>query len=166
MKPKSLMRRIDAFWTARPDEGLTITDACTKFGCTAEQFARAVDKANRVLGTGIATEPCFRLGPRIVTRKAKKSGKLPPIRNAAASSSIFSGQAARVKIGGGTVGPRVVEREGDVVRVTAITEQETAEWQERERQRRARQTVPKPSAKARTRSKKLLEMVGEASEDT
>lgn len=161
MKPNSLMRRIDAFWTARPDEGLTITDACAKFGCTAEQFARAVDKANRVLGTGIATEPCFRLGPRTASRKAKKSGSASPIRASGASSSIFHGPPKPVRLAGGSTGPRLVHRDGDVVRLTRITEQETQEWQERERQRRARQTVPKPTAKAKTRSKKLLEMVGE-----
>jgi hypothetical protein len=159
------MRRIDAFSTARPDEGLTITDACAKFGCTAEQFARAVDKANRVFGTGIATEPCFRLGPRAAARKAKKSGKLPPIRASGASSSIFHGPTKPVKLNSGSTGPRVVHRDGDVVLVVSITEQETEEWQERERQRRARQTVPKPSAKAKTRSKKLMELVGDGGQD-
>jgi hypothetical protein len=37
----------------------------------------------------------------------------------------------------------------------------TPEDEERERQRRARQRPPKPSKKARTRSKKLVELVGE-----
>lgn len=37
----------------------------------------------------------------------------------------------------------------------------TPEDEERERQRRARQRPPKPSKKARTRSKKLTELVGE-----
>lgn len=161
MKPNSLMRRIDAFWTARPDEGLTITDACAKFECTAVQFARAVDKANRVLGTGIATEPCFRIGPRAASRKVKKSGKLPPIRASGASSSIFHGPAKPVRLNGGSAGPRVVHRDGDVVRVTRIAEQDTDEWKEREAARRARQTPPKPTKGAQTRSKKLMELVGE-----
>lgn len=163
MKPKSLMRRIDAFWTARPDEGLSLVDACAKFGCTPEQFARAVDKANRVLGTGIGAEPFFRLGPRAGARRLKKSGSVPPIRTSASSSSIFSGQAQRLRIGASAEpkAPVVVERDGGDVRVTRITPQETPEWQEREAARRARQVVPKPTAKAKTKSAKFRELIGE-----
>lgn len=164
MKPNSLMRRVDAFWTARPDEGLSLADACEKFGCTPEQFARAVDKANRVLGTGIGAEPFFRLGPRSGARKGKKSGKAPPIRPDAASSSIFHGTGKAVKLNSGSAGPRVVRRDGDVVRVSAITEQETPEWQAREAARRARQVVPKPSGRAKTRGAKVREWDGETVE--
>jgi hypothetical protein len=157
------MRRIDAFWTSRPDEGLSLADACAKFGCTPEQFARAVAKANHVLGLGVGTEPFYRPGKRSSAIKKPRNGTRGiPIRPDAASSSIFSGQAARVKIGGsGAAGPRIVQRDGDVVRVTSITEQETDEWQERERQRRARQFIPKPKKSARTKSAKLKELIGE-----
>lgn len=167
MKPKSLMRRIDAFWTARPDEGLSLTDACAKFGCTAEQFARAVDKANRILGLGMASEPMFRLGPRVGARRKRKSGNLPPIRPSASSSSIFSGHAQRVRVGASSEPPppTVVERDGVDVRVTRITPQETDEWKQREAARRAAQFIPKPKKSARTRSAKLVELIGEAASD-
>lgn len=161
MKPNSLMRRIDAWWTARPDEGLTLSDACAKFGCTAEQFAKAVERANNLLGLGAYQEPFYRLGPRKSARPAKKKGKLPPIRVDHAVASIFAGKPPTVKLSGGTPGPRVIERRGDSVRVVTITPQETDEWRQREAERRARQRVPKPVGKARHRSKKLLELIGD-----
>lgn len=166
MKPKSLMRRIDAFWTARPDEGLTLAEACAKFGCTGEQFARAVAKANHVLGLGIGTEPFFRPGARrAAMKKPAKGSRGLPIRANAASSTIFSGHAARVKLGGGSPGPRIVERDGGTVRVTSILPQETDEWKQREAARRAAQFIPKPKKSARTRSAKLVELIGEAASD-
>lgn len=51
-------------------------------------------------------------------------------------------------------------RDGDCTRHVAIRHDETEEWQERERQRRARQRVPKPAKKARTRGRKLLDLIG------
>jgi hypothetical protein len=160
MKPNSLMRRIDAWWTARPDEGLTLTDACAKFECTPQQFAKAVERANRQLGLGAYQEPYYRLGPRKSARPAKKNGKLPPIRVNPAVASIFGGKPPCVKLSGGSPGPRIIERRGDTVRVITITPQETDEWRQREAERRARQRVPKPSAKMRRKGKKLLEMIG------
>jgi hypothetical protein len=161
VKPNSLMRRIDTWWTARPDEGLTLSDACAKFNCTPEQFARAVEKANRILGLGASQEPFYRLGPRVSARPTKKRGNKAPIRQNHDLASIFSGQALRLRLNGGSAGPRVIERAGDSVRVTAITPQETEEWRAAEAARRARQRVPKPAGNARRRSKKLLELIGD-----
>lgn len=55
---------------------------------------------------------------------------------------------------------RRVVRDAGVTRCVRILEQDTAEWQEREAARRARQRPPKPTAKAKTKSRKLLELVG------
>lgn len=51
-------------------------------------------------------------------------------------------------------------REVGVTRHVAMRHDETEEWQERERQRRARQRVPRPSQRARTRSSKLIDLIG------
>lgn len=48
-----------------------------------------------------------------------------------------------------------------VHRVIRQRPEETVEWQEKERARRAKQRPPKPTRKAKTRSKKLLELIGE-----
>lgn len=53
-----------------------------------------------------------------------------------------------------------VERSSGTVRCVRILEQDTSEWQQREAARRARQRPPKPTAKAKTKSRKLLDMVG------
>lgn len=55
---------------------------------------------------------------------------------------------------------RRVFRDAGTVRCVRIQEQDTAEWQDREAARRARQKPPKPTAKAKTKSRKLIEMVG------
>jgi hypothetical protein len=55
----------------------------------------------------------------------------------------------------------VTTREVGVVRHTARRYDETEEWAEKERQRRARQRVPKPTKRARTRGRKLLELIGQ-----
>lgn len=54
---------------------------------------------------------------------------------------------------------RVVRTDG-VTRCVRIQIQDTPEWQAREAARRARQKPPKPTAKAKTKSRKLIEMVG------
>jgi len=56
-------------------------------------------------------------------------------------------------------------RDGDCTRHVAMRHDETEEWQERERQRRARQRVPRPSSKAKTRSRKLLDLIGPGEDD-
>lgn len=61
--------------------------------------------------------------------------------------------------------PYRVERDGDRVRVVRLLPGETDEWKERERARRARQRPPKPVRRAKTRGKKLLEMIGEGNLD-
>lgn len=48
-----------------------------------------------------------------------------------------------------------------VHRVIRQRPEETPEWQEKERARRAKQRPPKPTRKAKTRSKKLLELIGD-----
>lgn len=53
-----------------------------------------------------------------------------------------------------------VHRSDGVTRCVRIQIQETPEWQAREAARRARQKPPKPTAKAKTKSRKLIEMVG------
>lgn len=55
---------------------------------------------------------------------------------------------------------RRIARDGGVTRCVRIQEQDTAEWQEREAARRARQRPPKPTAKAKTKSRKLVDLVG------
>jgi hypothetical protein len=163
VKKGSLVRRIDAFFTARPDEGLPLTDACKKFDCTPEQFAEAVKKVNQRCGLGLGVENYYRLGPSLGAERRRNGAHSVPTRTGATSSSIFSGQAQRVRL------PQAapldqsllsVRREGGTVVVSRLTLQETEQWKERERQRRARQVLPKPPAGAKTRSKKLLELVG------
>ncbi|CAB4159787.1 hypothetical protein UFOVP726_16 [uncultured Caudovirales phage] len=63
----------------------------------------------------------------------------------------------------GEPAPYRVERSyaDGVHRVIRQRPEETAEWQEKERARRAKQRPPKPTRKAKTRSKKLLELIGE-----
>jgi hypothetical protein len=52
------------------------------------------------------------------------------------------------------------EREVGVTRHVAMRHDETEEWQERERRRRARQRVPRPVKAARTRGRKLIDLIG------
>lgn len=52
---------------------------------------------------------------------------------------------------------RVLRSDG-VTRCVRIQIQETPEWQAREAARRARQKPPKPTAKAKTKSRKLMEL--------
>lgn len=166
MKPRSLMRRIDAFFTARPDEGLTLTEACAKFACTGAQFYKALDHANRQLGLGLGMEPFFRLGPSKWARNGKKRGNSSHIRPDRAQPSIFSGLAPAIRLAGGQApdqAPLVVVRSGGIVRVSRLVPQETQEWKEREAARRARQKPPRPTAKAKTRGKKVRAWDGESS---
>lgn len=55
-----------------------------------------------------------------------------------------------------------VERTADLVRVKRLAPTETDEWKAREAARRARQTPPRPVKKARTKSRKLREWIGDA----
>lgn len=57
---------------------------------------------------------------------------------------------------------RQVERGDGVIRCTTVAIQDTPEWAEKERQRRARQRPPRPVKAAKTRSKKLEQLIGEA----
>jgi hypothetical protein len=163
VKKGSLARRIDAFFTANPGEGLPLSDACLKFDCTPEQFADAVKKVNHRLGLGLGVENYYRLGVSRGAERQRNGAHSVPIRANAASSSIFTGHAQRVRLPAAAPLDQSllsVRREGGSVVVSRLTVQETEEWKERERQRRARQVLPKPPAGAKTRSKKLLELVG------
>lgn len=57
--------------------------------------------------------------------------------------------------------PYRVVRDGDRTRLFRMRPEETEEWQEKERQRRARQRPPRPPKGAKTRGKKLLELIGD-----
>ena len=61
--------------------------------------------------------------------------------------------------------PLLISREFGRVKVVRLQPAETEEWQAKEQARRARQRPPKPVKKAKTRSKKLLEMIGEGTRD-
>jgi len=89
-----------------------------------------------------------------------------------AAASVFALAAGRPKLGrkwhrpaAAEAAPHRVERDGDRVRLVRMLPQETPEWQERERQRRARQKPPRPPKKAKTRSRKLLEIIGDVDDD-
>lgn len=168
VKKSSLLRRVDAFFTANPGEGLALTDACAKFGCTPEQFARAVKKANHLHGLGLGVENYYRLGVRTRAEPRRKGTQNAPIRPKADSSSIFSGNPARVRLPAAAPLDQtllLVRREAGSVVVERRQPHETDEWKEREQARRARQKPPKPAGAAKTRSKKLLELVGEHRDD-
>lgn len=90
-----------------------------------------------------------------------------------AAASVFALAAGRPKLGrkwhrvaSSEAAPHRVERDGDSVRLVRILPQETVEWQERERQRRARQKPPRPPKKAKTRSRKLLDIIGDDLDDS
>lgn len=162
IKKASLQRRIDAFFTANPGEGLALSDACAKFECSPAAFAQAVRKAN-MNGLGLGLEPYYRLG--VSSRPQKRANRTAsvPVRPRAESSSIFAGNPPRVRMmPSAPVNHALlqVNRDGGSVIVERILEQDTAEWKERERVRRAKQKPPRPAAGAKTRSKKLLELIG------
>lgn len=85
-----------------------------------------------------------------------------------APTSVFALAAAGVALGhtlwrqpNSDRAPYRVERDGDCTRLIRMLPQETEEWQERERVRRAKQRPPRPPRKAKTRGKKLLELIGD-----
>lgn len=89
-----------------------------------------------------------------------------------AVTSVFTLAAAAARLKRGRFGadeqftvpaPYRVERSyaDGVHRVIRQRPEETPEWQERERVRRAKQRPPKPTAKAKTKSRKLRDLIGE-----
>lgn len=97
-----------------------------------------------------------------IIRRIIPASEASPL-NITGPASIFDMQApVTVKMERRQDAPtfREVIRDGDVVRCKRLQEQDTTEWQEREAARRARQRPPKPSERAKTKSKKLLELVG------
>lgn len=104
------------------------------------------------------------------------AAKAAPVATRAPSSVFTMADAMKAAKGlrkhgrfGGAAGfepaPYRVERDGDLVRVVRLQPEETDEWKERERARRARQRPPRPVRKAKTRGKKLLDMIGEGNLD-
>ncbi len=93
----------------------------------------------------------------------KASEAMPQQVRAPASVFDLAFKPVRVRMPGHDSAAPVtrVEREGGLVRLTRIQVQDTEAWQERERARRARQKPPKPVKKARTRGRKLLDLIGE-----
>jgi hypothetical protein len=168
-KPGSLMRRIEAFFTAAPDEELTMDDVRTKFECTFDQAVMAVRNLRRegmVIRFRFGRVPVLRASAHPHARGVQKRN--PHARGVQivvrVPASPFQGiaESARVASEPGSRPPVVIERsvsDGSTT-VTRIAPQETEEWQERERQRRARQRPPKPTKTAKTRGRKLLEMIG------
>ncbi|MCW5664035.1 MAG: hypothetical protein KIT35_09390 [Piscinibacter sp.] len=61
--------------------------------------------------------------------------------------------------------PNVIVRDVDRVRVVRLHPMETAEWQQREERRRAKQRPPKPTKGAKTRGRKLLDLIGNSFDD-
>lgn len=85
---------------------------------------------------------------------AAMSKHLPPLR---LSSSRASKRAAtRIQ----DAAHLAIERDIGIVRVRRIHYLDTHAWIEQEAARRARQKPPKPTAKAKTKSRKLIDMVG------
>lgn len=85
---------------------------------------------------------------------AGMSKHLPPLRLCGSNSA----KCATTRIQDAT--HLAIEREAGVVRVRRIHYLDTRAWIEQEAARRARQKPPKPTAKAKTKGRKLLEMVG------
>jgi hypothetical protein len=106
--------------------------------------------------------------------RAVSAAEAPPVQTVAVSS-IFGLADTLRQLKRGRFGapeqfdpaPYRVERShaDGTVRVIRQRPDETAEWREKEAARRARQRPPKPTKKAKTRSKALLEMIGENRDD-
>lgn len=135
---------------------------------TAEQYRRAKVKAAQgererrtLLQFDIWGEPlpitCW------MWVRRRKPGPAPKPRQIASDFFAWAALGQRITVGKGGDRSicRVVTREDGVTRHVAIREQDTEEWAERERARRARQRPPRPVKGAKTRSKKLNQLIGE-----
>jgi len=116
------------------------------------------------------------IDPPVVHRLVPAAGQ--PLPNTKGFSSVFDlGETLRfaapsIKLFGAKTKMRAqdvciqdavhlcISRQPGVVSVRRVHYLETAEWQEREAARRARQRPPKPTAKAKTKSRKLVDLVG------
>lgn len=95
-------------------------------------------------------------------RRRKAAG---PQRQRAVPADVFAFAALGMQIAVGRGNSdrqirRIVTREDGVTRHVAIREQDTPEWAEREQARRARQRPPRPPKGAKTRSRKLQDLIG------
>lgn len=118
----------------------------------------------------------LRIDPPVVHRLVSAVGQ--PLPNTRGFGSVFDfGEALRfatsaVNLFGAKVKARTqdvciqdavhlrINRQPGCVSVRRVHYLDTAEWQEREAARRARQRPPKPTAKAKTKSRKLVDLVG------
>ena len=124
----------------------------------------------------LTEEDELRIDPPVVHRVVPAVGQ--PLPNTRGFSSVFDfGETLRfatsaVNLFGAKVKARNqdvciqdavhlrVTRQPGLVTVSRVHYLDTAEWQEREAARRARQRPPKPTAKAKTKSRKLVDLVG------
>lgn len=94
----------------------------------------------------------------------RKPGPTPKPRAVIADVFALALAPLRIAVGKGATERQVrrqVIQEDGITRVVTLREQDTPEWAERERQRRARQRPPRPTKGAKTRSKKLNDLIGE-----
>lgn len=99
-----------------------------------------------------------------VTKRRRRMGPAPKPRQMAVDVFSFAALGQRITVARGAQERevrRIVTREDGVTRHVAVREQDTEEWAERERQRRARQRPPRPPKGAKTRSRKLQDLIGE-----
>lgn len=124
----------------------------------------------------LTQEDELRIDPPLVRRLVPAAGQ--PLPNTKGFSSVFDfGETwrfvdcppnlfgAKVKVPAQDVCIQdavhlCINRQPGFVSVRRVHYLDTAEWQEREAARRARQRPPKPTAKAKTKSRKLVDLVG------
>lgn len=106
-----------------------------------------------------------------VTRRVLPARGLPPVKIVGPVSvfDLAANPGRRLRIGGDSAKSRVAQKvELGNGRTKVVGANYPPRWTEadfeRERLRRARQRPPKPSRKAKTRSRKLLELIGEPDE--
>lgn len=135
---------------------------------SAEQRRLAMFKAAKPERERVTSWQLDLLGePKPIRRwvyvQRRRPGPAPKQRRVATSAFDLAAVDLRITIGKGGERNicRQVVRDGDTVRHVAIREQDTDEWAEREQQRRARQRPPRPAKSAKTRSKKLNDLIGE-----
>lgn len=144
----------------------------------AAEQARLREAANRLVMRRIGSPLCFAqldiwgdvvevcvAPPRrlVPARKQPETIQAGPMAAASVFALAASGHALGHKLWrqpASEPAPYRVERDGDRTRLVRMRPEETEEWQERERIRRAKQRPPRPPKGAKTRGKKLLELIG------
>lgn len=144
----------------------------------AAEQARLREAAHRYVMRRVGAPLCFLQidiwGEAVEVRVAPPRRLVPALKQPEtiqagpmAAASVFALAAAGQALGhklwrqpATEAAPYRVERDGDRTRLIRMRPEETAEWQERERIRRAKQRPPRPPKGAKTRGKKLLELIG------